>query len=650
MKKRVAVLAGGLCLSICVAGTAVAENDSRIKDCESVAYGICAHLTGDEHSELVRSLRMMSAAGVEAVRTDFFWRDCDAGEGKFDFARFDSVVAEAERFGIVISPVIGAPPDRLGGRKCYPDSILDAWTAYVGAVAEHYKGRVSGYEIVNEADGVPSFKDPAVYARFLKRAAAAIRQADPTAKVLSSGLIGIPYDWIRGLYEAGARDDFDVLSIHPYTHPNPPESMVDRLTQLRSLMAEHGDGNKPICINEIGWPTHRIGIGTHTSAFLDLALRMFFKAGQPVRAAYADMATEDAAPQTAVADEILRQLPTGSSARCLSPARLTAALSAGEIDIVVVLGEDYSPRVIDPLAAFMAKGGVVVHGNAMPFCYPRERTASGILQNIPSDAENDRRKLRLCESAGWLDESYMPAKAGMMTDEARRLGFKGDLGKYPARLFVEGTCLKPEDRFVRIIGGTTDTGKEFTQGAIYDFDSDWKGAFVVSALDEGCMTLGGDAMVFQAMCLSRGLGIVTAMGIAGCYPYEFRSPGGSVYYSEHNFGLLHANFAPKPAWSAYTTFVDARPVGSENLERKWRNEKGTVFCPCWRRPDGKTAGMIWRTDRNEMSTLSFTADAEISFCDHLGAQLNPLEVSKGQFRLEIGPCPVFFKGGVPVLR
>lgn len=613
-------------------------------------YGICAHLTGDEHSEFVRSLRMMSAAGVQSVRTDFDWRACDAGDGKFDFSRFDAVMTEADRLGIRIAPVLGAPPDRLGGRR-YGDEILEAWSVYVGVIAARYKGRILDYEIVNEADGIERFSDPAVYAKFLGRAAAAIRQADPAAKVSTSGLIRVPLAWVRGLYKAGAKDDFDILAVHPYTHPNPPEQTVGQIGALRALMAEYGDGDKPIRINEVGWPTHRMGLGTHTSAFLDLAVRMFFKENQPIRAAYADMATEDAEPDKAVADELLRQLPAGSSSRCLSPGRLAAALSAGEIDLVVVLGEDYSPRVIDPLADFMSKGGVVVHGNAMPFCYARVRTAEGTMTMLKADAEADRRKLRLRESAAWLDGAYKTAKAGMMTEAAKRLGFKGDLGKYTARLFVESTCLKPGDRFIRIIGGTTSEGKDFTQGAIYDFDSDWKGAFVVSALDEGhWVPVAGDAEAYQAMCLARGMGLAMAMGLDAYYPYEFRAVEDNVYHSEANFGLVHANFAPKPGWSAYTTFVDARPVGSENLERKWRNEKGTVFCPCWRRPDGKTAGMIWRTDRNEMLTLSFTADAEISFCDHLGAQLNPLEVCKGQFRLELGPCPIFFKGGVPVLR
>ena len=37
---------------------------------DSLPYGICAHLAGDEFPEMSRSLAMMEAAGVQFIRTE----------------------------------------------------------------------------------------------------------------------------------------------------------------------------------------------------------------------------------------------------------------------------------------------------------------------------------------------------------------------------------------------------------------------------------------------------------------------------------------------------------------------------------------------------------------------------------------------------
>ena len=607
----------------------------------TMPYGICAHLANDEFAEMPRSLAMMEVAGVQSVRADFTWRDCEREDGSFDFSRFDAVVAEAERRHIRVSPVLGAPPERIGAWR---EEILDAWGRYVGAVAAHFQGRIPDYEIINEADGDAQLKNPALYAKFLKRAAQEIRGADPAAKVSTSGAIRIPVEWFRGIYEAGGKDDFDILAVHPYTAPDPPEGIQKDFTSLRAMMAEYGDADKPVRFNEVGWATHKLGLGVHSTALLDLTIRIAFPDRETLRVAYADMATEDAEPDVKVAEEILRHLPPGSTSRCLSPGRLAAALAADEIDMVVILGEDYSPRIVDPLADFLRKGGVVMHGDHMPMYYARERKADGSFADLKDTGacEADRKKLRLKESAWWIDPAYRDAKWGMMTDDARRLGFKGDLGTYAARLFVEDSYLEEGDEFIRIVGGETEGGKTFTQVGIYKFNSDWKGLFAVSVLDEQVWAaVAGDAEAHQALCLARGLGLAMAMGVEAYYPYEFRAPEGNVYYSEANFGLVHDNFSPKPAWSAYTTFLSARPAGSVNLNAPWRSEDGKRYSPCWRRPDGKVAGMVWRTDTAKTETLDL-GNSNVRFLNYLGAPFVPLEVQKGVFTLEIGPRPVYY--------
>ena len=65
-------------------------------------YGICAHLNRWEYKQLSQELELMKKAGIGNVRTDLDWNQLEAEKGKWNFERWDAIVAEAEKNGIAV--------------------------------------------------------------------------------------------------------------------------------------------------------------------------------------------------------------------------------------------------------------------------------------------------------------------------------------------------------------------------------------------------------------------------------------------------------------------------------------------------------------------------------------------------------------------
>lgn len=94
----------------------------------------------------------------------------------------------------------------------------ELWRNYVRNVAEHYKGRITHYEILNEANGYMSAEDYLVYC---KSAYEEIKKADPAAKVVGlcvTSDLGAPTDRFTGDFlKAGDGKYMDIASLHPYS-------------------------------------------------------------------------------------------------------------------------------------------------------------------------------------------------------------------------------------------------------------------------------------------------------------------------------------------------------------------------------------------------------------------------------------------------
>ena len=141
---------------------------------------------------------------------------------------------------------------------------------------------VHHYEIWNEPNLVQTWStadDPdratTEYMALVRAAYPRIKSADPRSVVLVGALSrreyvgGRPNDWVEAMYEKGLKGNFDAISLHPYTDPDPPGSDTkaasawlqmtgpwdDRAPSVRESMVRNGDGAKTVWITEFAAPT-----------------------------------------------------------------------------------------------------------------------------------------------------------------------------------------------------------------------------------------------------------------------------------------------------------------------------------------------------------------------------------------------------------
>ncbi len=223
------------------------------------------------------TLALARAAGFDTAVQLFSWREIEPTRGQFHWQRPDEIVAGAAHYGLDLVVRLDQHPAWTSSASLAlnapPDDLAD-YTRFVRTVAERYRGQVLGYIIWNEPNlavdwgGQPP--DPAAYTSMLCAAHQAIRQADPGALIISAGLAPTNNQddqarddqlFLLHMFDAGARNCFDVLAAHPYGFAHPPDSPADagqglnfaRVEALRQIMVARGAAEKPIWATEMGW-------------------------------------------------------------------------------------------------------------------------------------------------------------------------------------------------------------------------------------------------------------------------------------------------------------------------------------------------------------------------------------------------------------
>lgn len=206
------------------------------------------------------------------------WRLLDAGvswfhlqpaPGRWDFARLDGLVAQAEAAGVdLLLPLAFTPawasarpdePSAWGpGRAAEPARLAD-WQAFVRAVATRYRGRITSYEIWNEPHSKRFFTgSPAALVALQKAAHDILEDIDPAITVVSAAISEShrpSLAWFERYLEAGGGDHVDVIAYHYYFPAGEPEEAVELTGRLRAIMRRHGV-DRPIWNTESGWQNH----------------------------------------------------------------------------------------------------------------------------------------------------------------------------------------------------------------------------------------------------------------------------------------------------------------------------------------------------------------------------------------------------------
>jgi O-antigen ligase len=241
--------------------------------------GVNASLERYEGEDLDRALAMIQRGGFRWVRQRFPWAEMEPARGEYDWETWDRIVAAAGEHDLEIIAVLETSPSwaRAPMDADTPDAPpqdFQEYAEFARAFAARYRDQISYYQVWDEPNLYPHwgerYVDPAGYAHLLQAAYTALKEADPEALVLTAGLApnveeGGRYMsdilFLRKMYEAGAKESFDILAIKPYgmwyeasdRQVSPLRVNFSRAILLRDVMVGHGDTDKAVWAVEFGW-------------------------------------------------------------------------------------------------------------------------------------------------------------------------------------------------------------------------------------------------------------------------------------------------------------------------------------------------------------------------------------------------------------
>jgi hypothetical protein len=239
-------------------------------------YGVIP-ATDPDSTEIAR----MGAGKVGTLRINLVWGAVQPTAGAtLDWGHYDAIVGEAAKAGIRVLPTVYSSPSWAASKSNYPPSKAHVgdFRAFVHAAAERYgangtfwsqnpgipKLPIIDWQLWNEVNS-PSFwyRKPSAkqYVGLLRVFHAAVKSADPGAKIVLAGLFrtpnvrnGIPLDrYLPAVYRRKAKPLFDAVALHPYA--TTPRDTLNAVKDLRQLMAQFKDKGTPLWITEMGWAT-----------------------------------------------------------------------------------------------------------------------------------------------------------------------------------------------------------------------------------------------------------------------------------------------------------------------------------------------------------------------------------------------------------
>lgn len=218
--------------------------------------GVAIHFTG-AHADLD-----LIADAFSLVRMDLTWDQVETVPGTYEFGPWDALVDAARARGVGVILILGyGNPLHTAGMSVRTPEERRAFTAYAAAAAGHFAGRVHGWEIWNEPN-LERFWSPTgdrvrLYTAMAAEAAAAVRAADPEARVIAPNLATTDTDWLVDAMRAGLLEHLDLLSVHPYRGEG-PETVIPDYDRIEHLSGLHGRA-VPVAAGEWGYSRHGWG-------------------------------------------------------------------------------------------------------------------------------------------------------------------------------------------------------------------------------------------------------------------------------------------------------------------------------------------------------------------------------------------------------
>jgi hypothetical protein len=195
----------------------------------SKTLGVIMHTHGTPEQ-----LAPVVAAGISIIRTDFSWASTEPVRGRYDFNSTDTYIGALKGAGLRLMAIMdagGHPLYDAGKPPASPEAVR-AYGFWVGNFTQHYVAEVASAQIVveitNEPNGGGGYKlNASNYARIVEAAATAAHGAVPAAQICGPSTENIDIAWMTQVFEGGALQHFDQITVHPYRPDSPETALVD---------------------------------------------------------------------------------------------------------------------------------------------------------------------------------------------------------------------------------------------------------------------------------------------------------------------------------------------------------------------------------------------------------------------------------------
>lgn len=227
----------------------------------------------------------IASYGFTAVRFAVDWAWLSNLFGAVNYGPLQRVKSTLHYYGLTPLPVLG----------CHLP-FFNASPAQFGAFTKNVVGifgDIPAYEVWNEPNLWAFFNNgPAAFLKYLRAATPHIRNAG--SKSIHGGLAAYPNHrvlflrnyspetWIKGLYDAGENNDYDLLGYHPYplteqekfAAPSSKPFGVSQIGAMNNLRSSRGDF-RPYSFTEVGYDINKVSLAGAseyiTEQFTDLS-------------------------------------------------------------------------------------------------------------------------------------------------------------------------------------------------------------------------------------------------------------------------------------------------------------------------------------------------------------------------------------------
>jgi Beta-galactosidase len=221
--------------------------------------------------EIIRNdFEFLKKHDVKFMRISFGWDAIESTEGKYDWLFWDDFVKMAvDEYGITLLPYICYVPQWSSTNPQdtmffwnYPPKDNKPWGDFIKALVNKYKDRIKTWELWNEPDIWIYWQGSRKqFVDFMRVGAEAVREADPSAKIVFPGIAYDP-EFVKDLFKNwGMSKYFDIINMHNYYetwHRHPIEEITNYVNEVYDVVWRYGN-NQPLWMAEVGYSTFRKG-------------------------------------------------------------------------------------------------------------------------------------------------------------------------------------------------------------------------------------------------------------------------------------------------------------------------------------------------------------------------------------------------------